>query len=58
MVHFSLAELNDWNVVVSVTSMAGMFSQASNFFNQPLNDWNMASMTNMEEMFEEAFNFN
>ena len=42
---------------MSVTSMAGMFSQASNF-NQPLNDWNVASVTSMEEMFEDATNFN
>ena len=37
--------------------MKYMFYYATNF-NQQLNDWNVASVTDMYGMFEEAFNFN
>ena len=37
--------------------MNDMFYSASNF-NQPLNTWDVSSVTNMTEMFKEATSFN
>ena len=37
--------------------MGGMFSRATNF-NQPLNDWNVSSVTDMNDMFAGATSFN
>lgn len=41
----------------TVTDMSNMFMGA-NFFNQPLNHWDVSNVTNMESMFYYAMNFN
>ena len=41
----------------SMTNMWGMFKNASSF-NQPLNDWNVSNVTDMELIFHDASSFN
>ena len=47
------------NIVTTlVTDMNGMFYNASYYFNQPLDCWDVSSVTNMYNMFSRASSFN
>ena len=49
--------INCWNVE-SVTTMKYMFYYKARAFNQPLDDCNVAGVTDMAAMFDGASNFN